>query len=223
MSADDSEAVGRIVEQVRLLGDGSSSGSGVVRSGDSSVADAVESALTEGIEGTIAVELEDGGVVEMDAVQYIDGLRQEVESLKQAIMAAAEAEVQAGGVGVGGGGGNSLTSPPQQDGGGSALARGGGGGGSQWSGLGDYIASLGPKQKAALTDGVEPATLEAMRRLVGFMISEASPGGPKPKGKAVKFAVERSSLASLCLWQLVVGYQLRDAEATGRAKELQGR
>jgi hypothetical protein len=33
----------------------------------------------------------------------------------------------------------------------------------------------------------------------------------------------RSQLATLCLWQLVLGYQLRDAEATGKGKGLRGR
>jgi hypothetical protein len=32
--------------------------------------------------------------------------------------------------------------------------------------------------------------------------------------------VDRASLASLCLWQLVVGYKLREAEATGKEKLL---
>jgi len=43
------------------------------------------------------------------------------------------------------------------------------------------------------------------------------------KIKAREFSVDRSTLASLCLWQLVTGYKLREAEATGKAKELMGR
>ena len=68
-----------------------------------------------------------------------------------------------------------------------------------------------------LTDSIEPTTIEAMRRLVNFMVGEMNPD------KASEVDLARGSLASLCLWQLVVGYQLRDAEATGKANELRGR
>lgn len=68
-----------------------------------------------------------------------------------------------------------------------------------------------------LTESIEPSTVEAMRRLVAFMVGEVNPE------KSPEVEVARDSLASLCLWQLVVGYELRDAEATGKAQELRGR
>ena len=63
---------------------------------------------------------------------------------------------------------------------------------------------------------LQPATVEAMRRLVAYMVGETNPE------KIDEFSLERGSLASLCLWQLVTGYRLRDAEATGKANELRG-
>ena len=41
--------------------------------------------------------------------------------------------------------------------------------------------------------------------------------------KEKDFDISRDSLASLCLWQLVLGYKLREMEATGKAKEIRGR
>lgn len=85
------------------------------------------------------------------------------------------------------------------------------------SGVPPKSAHTCARAQSMLTDSIEPSTVEAMRRLVAFMVGEVNPS------KAPEVQVARDSLASLCLWQLVVGYQLRDAEATGKAKELRGR
>ena len=37
--------------------------------------------------------------------------------------------------------------------------------------LAEYISQLPPKQREALTEGIEPQTVEAMRRLIDFMVS----------------------------------------------------
>ena len=55
-----------------------------------------------------------------------------------------------------------------------------------------------------------PAQVEAMRRLVAFMVGETNPTDQD------EFGIERGSLASLCLWQLVSGYQVRPSARFSR-------
>ena len=68
---------------------------------------------------------------------------------------------------------------PGLDGGGGGLGGAGGmvGAGAQNSAtLAEYIGQLPPKEREALVQGIEPSTVEAMRRLVDFMLDEG--GGP---------------------------------------------
>ena len=74
-------------------------------------------------------------------------------------------------------------------------------------GLAEYIASLPPKQRDRLTEGIEPATVEAMQRLVGWVVGETEIVGQADKKG--NLTLDRNSLASLCLWQLVLGYKVR--------------
>jgi len=150
--------------------------------------------------GTISLKLESGEEVEVDAVQYIDELKMEAQALRTALLLAAEEEKMGGRAG----GSQAGRSSPQMAPSPGSMP------------LGEYIAQLEPGQKARLTDNIEPATVEAMRRLVAYMVGETNPE------KIDEFSLERGSLASLCLWQLVTGYRLRDAEATGKANELRG-
>lgn len=59
-----------------------------------------------------------------------------------------------------------------------------------------------------------------MRRLVRWMIGETLADAKEDDGS---ISIDRGGLASLCLWQLVIGYKLREAEATGKAREIMGR
>jgi len=86
--------------------------------------------------------------------------------------------------------------------------------------LAEFISQLPPDEKQALTEGIEPDTVEAMRRLVQWMIGEDTVGEPEEDGL---YHVDKGSLASLCLWQLVLGYKLREFEATGEARDIAGR
>ena len=53
---------------------------------------------------------------------------------------------------------------------------------------------------------IEPATVEAMKRLVGWVVGETEiVGQADSKGN---LTLDRNSLASLCLWQLVLGYKV---------------
>lgn len=123
----------------------------------------------------------DGGSqeIEMDVVQYLDGLRAEAEALRAAIRLAAEAEARELGVPPSSSPSSSPdatslpgTGPPKPTTGGGPSPAGGGmvkrGGAAS---LAEYISQLPPKQREALTEGIEPQTVEAMRRLIDFMVS----------------------------------------------------
>ena len=84
---------------------------------------------------------------------YLDALRYEAEVLKECLREAAEGEIQATSS-------SSSSSPSAPSGGasggaaaGDQLAPRGLGGGSPT--LGDYLSSLDPNQKLALTEGIE--------------------------------------------------------------------
>jgi len=77
-------------------------------------------------------------VPQVDALVYLDALRYEAEALKEHLRVAAEDEIQATTP-------SSSFSPP-------APSRGALGGSPA---LGDYLSSLDPNQKLALTEGIE--------------------------------------------------------------------
>jgi hypothetical protein len=88
----------------------------------------------------------------VDALVYLDALRYEAEVLKECLREAAEGEIQATS--------SSSSSPSAPSGGASGGAAAGDqltprglGGGSP--ALGDYLSSLDPNQKLALTEGIE--------------------------------------------------------------------
>mmetsp|Transcript_51318 Transcript_51318/g.95421 ORF Transcript_51318/g.95421 Transcript_51318/m.95421 type:complete len:463 (-) Transcript_51318:91-1479(-) len=179
---------------LKELGPGSDAKGGLSAGGNEEEPVAGEP-LAVSIEGTVEVATDGGNTVQVDAVVYLDALRAEAEALKSQLRVAAEAELLA-------------TSPPPSPLSPSSVPG---------SAIGQVLTGLDAKQKLLLTEGIEPTTVEAMRRLVAYMVGETNPS------KAREFSVDRSTLASLCLWQLVTGYKLREAEATGKAKELMGR
>jgi hypothetical protein len=139
---------------------------------------AAETAAGEGgaDDGASSGGSEDGmQEIEVDAVQYLDGLRAEAEALRAAIRLAAEAEARE--LGASGGGGAAGVNGGGAIGPGGATGAGGAGGGMVKKGgaasLAEYISELPPKQREALTEGIEPQTVEAMRRLIDFMVSQS--------------------------------------------------
>ena len=60
-----------------------------------------------------------------------------------------------------------------------------------------------------------------MRQLVTYILR--SPSGDGPLGKEQAVTMEQNRLQQLCLYQLILGYKLREAEATGEAQDAIGR
>ena len=71
-----------------------------------------------------------------------------------------------------------------------------------------------------LTSGISEDVVGAMRLLVEYILRD--PTGKAPLAKNQEVTMEQSKLQTLCLYQLVLGYKLRQAEATGEAKDAIG-
>jgi hypothetical protein len=146
------------------------------------------------ISGTIEIELEDGKSVEIDAKEYIDSLKKEAKALKD------ELARQKGGAPQGSSISGSLVGPQSAN---------------EFSSITGYIASLQGNVKA-LTEGISPEIVETMKMLVDFVLE----GGESRKGKdipkeEIEMEIPGSALQQLALWQLILGYRLREAEAKG--------
>jgi len=150
--------------------------------------------MESNVSGIIEVELEDGTTIEVEAKDYIDGLKAEAQALKQ-ILAQEKSGMSFGG-GNPAGGMDSLGAP--------------GDGASSITGL---IASLGEKNVKTLTEGISPAVIDSMKLLVDYVLDNGKKGGAR--GKDDEMEIPGSALQQLALWQLVLGYRLREAEATG--------
>lgn len=157
------------------------------------------------ISGKVQIEFKSGKVVEIEARQYIDELKKEAEALKEALRrekGGSSQESQTGGMST-----SPLSSSVQ----------------SQAGGITGYIASLqGDFQ--SLTKDISPDVVDAMKLVVDYVID----GGPSSRGKKgsreenikKEMEIPGSALQQLALWQLVLGYQLREAEATGEYKKM---
>jgi len=145
--------------------------------------------------------MQNGKVIEVEAKEYIEELKKEAAALKAALSREKSPQGQ-----------------PQQnlspmDIGEPPL--------DQSGGIAGYIASLqGDIQ--SLTKGISPEVVDAMKMLVDFVLD----GGPSGKGKGRKnnkeleMEIPGSALQQLALWQLVLGYKLREAEATGEYRKM---
>jgi hypothetical protein len=151
------------------------------------------------ISGTVQIELANGQVIEVEANEYMDSLKKEAEELKAALRG--EVGVPSGN---GGGtmmpGGGSSVSPPD---------------GAMNDGIASYVASR-KNDLQSLTESVQPEIMETMRLLVDFVLK----GGDKRRNKdaspeEIEMEIPGAALQQLALWQLVLGYKLREAEATG--------
>ena len=156
------------------------------------------------VEGKVQVELKNGKTIEVDALEYIDTLKKEAEALKEALrMERGESKAPPGAGGA----------PP------GGLVPGAPASSSNVSGMGitGYIASLQGDIKA-LTEGIAPETVETMKLLIKFVLE----GGNKKKKMDLDQEMELpgSALQQLALWQLVLGYRLRENEAKGEYKKL---
>ncbi|KAL3827581.1 hypothetical protein ACHAXA_002078 [Cyclostephanos tholiformis] len=160
------------------------------------------------IAGTVQVELEDGRIIEVDAQEYMNDLKQQALELKMEL--AREKGIDPRDMGISDSEPLGVTSP----------------GGSRTS-IASYIASLQGDVKS-LTQGISPEVVESMKMLIDFVLE----GGPEARGGGENYAKKRamdkkkemelpgSALQQLALWQLVIGYRLRETEATGEWRRM---
>jgi hypothetical protein len=151
------------------------------------------------VTGDVEVELEDGKVVKVDAKEYIDNLKQEAQALREALNREKGqfTEDKAPGSEL-------LSGPPSQN--------------DEFGGIAGYIASRQGDVKA-LTEGISPEIVNTMKLLVDFVLE----GGDSGKGRRKKnvpkeelqMEIPGSALQQLALWQLILGYRLREFEAKG--------
>lgn len=91
------------------------------------------------------------------------------------------------------------------------------------SSISAYVSSLPEQQLKLLTQGITEDVVGAMRMLVDYILQGGAPSGDRaavPKEDQVR--MEQQKLQQLCLYQLVLGYRLREAEATGEAQQRLG-
>lgn len=150
------------------------------------------------VSGKIEVELDDGKVVEVEAAEYVESLKQEARALKAALRR--EAGIPEGRTEFLPG----MQRPPRE-----------------FGGIASYIASRGGDTKA-LTEGISPEIVETMKMLVDFVLEggESGKAPTKPDGSPVpkeemQMEIPSAALQQLALWQLILGYRLREAEAKG--------
>lgn len=161
------------------------------------------------VSGRIQIELDNGKVVDVDAKEYMENLKQEAKKLKEAL----KKEQRAAGSDP-----SSSLSSPMNDPAGLISANGGG------MDIANYIASRQGDVKS-LTEGINPEVVETMKLLVDFVL-EGGDSGKAKKGltdqqKAeMEMEIPGSALQQLALWQLVLGYRLREAEAKGEYMRL---
>jgi len=88
------------------------------------------------------------------------------------------------------------------------------------SSISAYVSSLPENQLKVLSSGISDDVVGAMKQLVQYILR--APSGDGPLNPEEQVTMEQEKLQALCLYQLVLGYRLREAEATGEAKKLIG-
>jgi len=86
--------------------------------------------------------------------------------------------------------------------------------------ISSYVASLPEYQLKGLSSGISDDVVGAMRLLVQYILRAPDGDGSLAKDQSV--TMEQAKLQTLCLYQLVLGYRLREAEATGEASDAIG-
>jgi len=137
------------------------------------------------VQGNVSVRLGQETVT-VDAESYVSELRREVESLRSEIAAMKEKEEQA----------------------------------ADSKSVVSYIQQLSQEEIKSLSENISPEVIEAMQHLVKTVMRGISGGETLPPllsamiGQDVDMVTEVPTgvLAQLCMWQLVVGYNLREIE-----------
>jgi hypothetical protein len=167
----------------------------ISESDDDDEDDEISEVETE-VTGTINIELANGKVVEVEAKEYIRSLKAEAQALKEALRKEK----------VGGSTGNVGVIP-------------GGGSGTQNVDEFGSIVNFIAKQQGnlqSLTEGISPEIVGTMRMLVDFVLADGDRSDEKDTPRAkMEMEIPASALQQLALWQLILGYRLREAEAKG--------
>ena len=145
----------------------------------------------------VDIELETGEVITVEANEYINSLKAEAEALKRALQreTTGGASPESGMVGM----------SPQKA--------------QDFGGIAQYIASRQGDIKA-LTEGIQPEIVETMKMLVDFVLEGGGSARKDVPKDQIEMELPGSALQQLALWQLVLGYRLREAEATGEYLKL---
>ncbi len=173
--------------------------------------DEEEETLEPNISGKVKIEMKNGRVIEVEAKEYIEELKKEAEALKAALRrekSTSPLDMSSE---------NSMNMPPTMAG----PTTNGMQDDNDQLGISGYIASLGGDIES-LTKGISPEVVDAMKKLIEFVLD----GGPSGRGKGRKndreleMEIPGAALQQLALWQLVLGYKLREAEATGEYRKM---
>ena len=147
--------------------------------------------------------MEDGSVVEVEASEYMESLKREAEELKLALRREA---------------GETPSSPSGMPGMGGAAAEDNSDD-SLEGGIAGFIASRKGDVKA-LTEGISPEILDTMKMVVDYVLEGGNKRNKNVPKEQIEMEMPGSALQQLALWQLVLGYRLREAEAKGEYKKL---
>lgn len=160
------------------------------------------------ISGEIELEMEDGSKIAIDAKEYIDALKAEAQELKQALgrEAAADLSPLPSNQSIGGLGG-AEPSPASE------------------ASIPGYLSTLRPDNVKALTEGIGTEVVETMRMLVDFVLNGGQDGQrmDEKMDKKKQVSLAGNALQKLALWQLILGYRLREEEAKGDYKKISSR
>eukprot|EP00554_Chaetoceros_debilis_P001077 CAMPEP_0194088092 /NCGR_PEP_ID=MMETSP0149-20130528/27770_1 /TAXON_ID=122233 /ORGANISM="Chaetoceros debilis, Strain MM31A-1" /LENGTH=534 /DNA_ID=CAMNT_0038771671 /DNA_START=42 /DNA_END=1646 /DNA_ORIENTATION=+ len=171
-----------------------------------------EMELESTVTGMVQIEMKNGKVIEIEAKEYIEELKKEAEALKAALKRESGISTQRNGMPA-----TSSTGEVSSDKNGSSA-------GIDVAGISAYIASQKGDIKA-LTKGISPEVVEAMQMLIEFVLEPGAKDRPKSDGdkkalNEIEMEIPGSALQQLALWQLVLGYKLRENEATGEYRKL---
>lgn len=149
------------------------------------------------VSGNVTLELDDGKTVEVDAKEYLQNLKDEARALQDAL----HREKGGSETGAEAGVPDFLTGPQAPS--------------DEYGGITGYIASQQGDVKA-LTEGISPEIVETMKMLVDYVLEggESGQGKDIPK-EQIEMEIPGAALQQLALWQLILGYRLREAEAKG--------
>ena len=167
--------------------------------------------------GDIEIELESGETITVEAKQYIKSLKEEAKALREALRREKMLPMSND---------NSIQNNNNNMMGATITARQQQGQNADFGGIAQYIASRQGDIKT-LTEGIQPEIVQTMKMLVDFVLeggdsdqNNSKNGRKKVSREEMEMEVPGSALQQLALWQLVLGYRLREAEATGEYLKL---